>query len=290
MTKKDENNTSEKEVYRLWWEYLKRSEKYKTFCAFIRKAIQKLKKGDIDKPAVLDKLITPLFTSGKFNSDEIDYMNRYFEKFGDIFTEDFDDWWKTVKKSSEQKLPIIVLNDPNACKAMPFFAEAFKKQQKARKKPLSPKEMINILTEAENEFIFLAVPMVGGVTMSDISKQMADIRKKWAKEFDIEDYHSRRFNMPVSRVRYDELKRYLTVYDLHKQGLKMKEIISKIDPNRCADDANVQRSFHMDLQKAKEVIKNVEFGSFPRLPLAGQEYQIIKNMNSSSFPELLTDN
>lgn len=131
--------------------------------------------------------------------------------------------------------------------------------------------------------------MVGDVTVNDILKEIADIRKKWVQEFDIEDYHFRRFNIPVSRVRFDELKRYLTVYDLHEQGFKMKDIIAKINPGQKGDNANVLRSFYMDLQKAKRVIKNVEFGSFPELPLAGQEYQFIKNMQFDALRKFPTD-
>jgi hypothetical protein len=76
----------------------------------------------------------------------------------------------------------------------------------------------------------------------------------------------RRFVKPVGRVRFDEMKRYLRVYDLWKQGLKMKEIIAKIDPERRGDDADVLRSFRNDLQKAKKIISNVESGSFPEEP------------------------
>lgn len=267
MTKKKVNDVSEKDIYRLWWEYLKRSEQYRTYCDFIHKVIKMklLNEKNTGKSATLTKMIRSTFTLDKFGICGVDYMERYYENFGDIFTKDFDDWWKT-RNTSQQKLPVIVLNDPNACKALPFFTEKFTKQQKANKKPLRPEEVLKILTEEEFEFLFLAIPMVGGVTMEDISKQIANIRRKWAKNFDIEDFNFRRFSMPVSRVRFDELQRYLKVYDLHKQGFKMKEIVAKIDPDRKGDDANVLRSFRSDLQKAKKVIYNVECGSFPEEP------------------------
>jgi hypothetical protein len=265
MTKKDEKNTSEKEVYRLWWEYLKRSEKYKIFCDFIREASKiKIKKEKTVQSAASNKPIKPTFILN-LNEVEFYYMQRYYKNFGDIFTNSFDDWWKT-DKPSQPKLPVIVLNDPNACKALPFFAKEFRKQQKAKKKSLSPEKTLKILAESEFEFIFLAVPMVGGITMEDISKQIANIRKKWAKNFDVEDFYFKRFNMPVSRVRFVELKRYLEVFDLKQQGLKMKEIIAKIDSDRKGGDADILRSFRSYLQKAKKVIYNVECGSFPEAP------------------------
>ncbi len=264
MSKK--NNISEKEVYRLWIEYLKRSEKYKTYCKLFREVfkMENQKRKTSAKSAALDKLIKTE-VSLKLNELDFDYMQRYYDFFGDIFIGSFDDWWKT-HKISKRTLPVIVLNDPNACKVLPFFAKEFKKLQKTKKKHLTPKETLKILTESEFEFIFLAVPMIGGVTMDDISKQIADIRKKWAKEFEVEDFYFRRFNMPVSRVRYDEMKRYLQVYDYWKDGMKIKEIIAKINPNRDAKDADVIRSCRMDLQKAKKIIYNVEAGSFPGEP------------------------
>lgn len=266
MPKKNENNISEKEVYRLWIEYLKRSEKYKTYCEHIHKVLRKenKKRKTSGKSDALDKSIKTTVAL-KLNKLEFDYMQRNYEFFGDIFVESFDDWWET-HKTSKNTLPVIVLNDPNACKVLPFFAKEFKKLQKTKKRPLTPEETLKILTESEYEFIFLAVPMVGGVTMDYISKQIADIRKKWAKEFEVEDFYYRRFNMPVSRVRYDEMKRYLQVYDYWKDGMKIKEIIAKINPNRDVNDADVIRSCRMDLQKAKKIICNVESGSFPEEP------------------------
>lgn len=268
MTKKDEINTSEKEIYRLWWEYLKRSEKYKIYCNYMHEFSKiKIKKGKTNSPTALKKPIKPTLTVD-LNILEFNYMQRYFNNFGDIFIDSFDDWWKKFKPS-QYKYPVFVLNHHDAIKGLPLFTKEFKKQQKEKRKPLSPKEMLNILTESEYEFIFLAVPMVGGVTMEDISKQIADIRKKWIKKFDIEDFNFRRFYMPVSRVRFGELQRYLKVYDLHKQGHTMKEIIAKIDPHRSPDNDNVLRSYRSDLQKAKKVIYHVEIGSFPEEPRFG---------------------
>lgn len=68
---------------------------------------------------------------------------------------------------------------------------------------------------------------------------------------------------PTTRIRLDELTRYLQIYDLWKQGHKMKEIVATIDPNNISDDAHVLRAFRRDLSKAKKIIKNVEQGHFP---------------------------
>lgn len=291
MTKKDENKIYEKEVYRLWWEYLKRSDKYKSYCEYLPRAVEKIKKkkityGDINKLFI--SAHSKKYADVVEQSFYTDWMAENYDFFGDVFKNSFDNWWDK-RDIFRNKLSIIVLNDPKACKILLSFAQDIRNRQKNKNKLPSPEKTLKILTESEKKYIFLALPMVGDMIVHDISKEIADIRKKWAEEFDIEDYHFRRFSMPVSRVRFDELKRYLRVYDYHKEGLKMKEIIAKIDPNRSADNANVLRSFYMDLKKAKRVIKNVEFGSFPELPLAGREYQLIKNIQFDALLNLPTD-
>jgi len=263
--KKDKRKLSEKEAYRLWWEYLKRSETYKAYCSYVPQAVKIVKKKVGSLPNVIEKLMSSGYPFQKNDPMSVlfpDYMRRNWEYFGDVFNDSFDDWWKKGKPF-QRTLPIIVLNDSNACKALPFFAQEFRKQQKARKKPIAPEETLKILAESEWEFIFLAVPMVGDVTIEGIHKQIADIRRKWKIEYEVSDFYHRRFVMPVSRVRLEEMKRYLRVYDLKKHGLKMKEIIAEIDPDRRGDNANIMRSFRSDLQKAKKIIRNVESGSFP---------------------------
>lgn len=64
-------------------------------------------------------------------------------------------------------------------------------------------------------------------------------------------------------IRYDELKRYLKVYDLIKSGKKMKEVIEIISPEQRGDNANVLRAFRRDLTKAKSIIINAEHNVFP---------------------------
>ena len=268
MPKKDDRKPSEKEVYRLWWEYLKRSEVYKGYCSLVPKAMKLIGKKHGSLKNTLTKLMLTEYPFERRDPMSLlfkDYMWRNWEYFGDVFNDSFDDWWKKGKPY-QNKLPVLVLNDPVDRKFLTFFAEEFQKKQKARKKPLTPDETLKILTEKEWDFIFLAVPMIGGVTMEEISKQIADIRKKWADKFDIEDFNMRRFTNPVGRVRFDEMKRYLRVYDLWKQGLKMKEIVAEVDPDRRGNDADVLRSFRNDLQKAKKIIFNVECGSFPEEP------------------------
>jgi hemerythrin superfamily protein len=283
---KKEKKPSEKEVYRLWWEYLKRSKKYKIYCDAVRKvmddAIKRKDKEYLEKimRQILshssqkeNKIIRQLFVSELTQEEydnmipliEIMSMERNWLTFQDVFVTSFDDWWKTQEKM-DFSLPVVVLNDPGALEKFPDFLKRC--EQLKIKKGASPKpeEVIDILIEEECEYVFVAIPMVGKVTIEDISKQIADIRKKLKDDFTVADYYFRKYFMPVSRVRYDELKRYLRVYDLKQQGKKMKEIIAEIDPDRRGEDANIQRAFRSYLQKANKIINNVELGCFPEMP------------------------
>lgn len=282
MAKKDENKPSDKEVYELWWEYLKRSELYKTFLDLIPKATKKVNNQDVIDLNVMDELFRSkypvdkdIFMANARISVSVAYMGQYFENFGDIFNNSFDDWWKKRSRVN-QSLPVIVLNDGEASKSFPQFAEMLEQKQKEKKKALSSQETLAALTESNPNYIFLAVPMVGGVTIEDISKQIVEIRSKWKEHFDIEDFNYRRFKMPVSRVRLDEMKRYLQLYDkvnnLKEAGLKMKDIIIEVSSESLGNATSldsydaIRRVFYSDLQKAKKIIRNVECGSFPEEP------------------------
>lgn len=273
MKKKDERSFPEKEVYQLWWEYLKRSENYKDYCD-IKTPIRIIKRQDgkyskytvaVKNPKT--KKLLPIEVS----HEEFLFvwnMERNWDTFGNIFKTSFDDWWKK-RKIPNKELPVIVLNDPDVCTKLPLFMEQYNDLKRSKAKYPSPKQILEQLTKSEYDYIFLAVPMVGSATMEEISKQIASIRMEYKKQpfFRLADYMFKRFTMPISRVRFDELKRYLRVYDLKQTGLTMKKIIAEIDPARKGFDADIVRSFRSDLQKARNLIDNAEKGLFPEEPI-----------------------
>ena len=290
MTKKDENNSSEKEVYELWWEYLKRSELYKVVCQLIPEAIYKENnqtfvsfdkleellesKFKVDDDMITDEGnrevgISKIQLNQSFYNVMVGYMEEYLGFFGDIFNNSFDDWWdKKRKEKIKQPLQVIDFSDPNdtnAYKMINSYVKSLSNYRNELKKHLKGTgEKPTPFSEEPNRYLYLAIPMVGGVTMEEISKQIADIRKIRKKDFEIDDFYYRRFDMPVSRVRLKEMKHYLEVYDRWKKGMKMKDIISEMAPDRYGE--NILRSFRSDLQKAKKIIQNVECGSFPEEP------------------------
>lgn len=66
-------------------------------------------------------------------------------------------------------------------------------------------------------------------------------------------------------LRVNEIEKYLKVYVLRKKGLTMPEIIRCFYPKQKenAKNADIQRVFYNDLQRAGNIIKNVEDGYFP---------------------------
>lgn len=288
MTKKDDKQPSEKEVYRLWWEYLKRSNNFQVYCDVVRKYMryEYKKKGKkyliknvrliLSQVSRIENEIIRQFYETSISIEEKKYfeillcaecMERNWLTFGDVFVDSFDDWWESQERQ-DFSVPLVVLNEPGALAKLPYFLKECKRIKIERGKNPTPEEVIEILIEEENEYLFIAVPMVGKMTMNDISKKIGEVRARWKNDdkFLMSDQSFKRYFMPVSRIRFDELQRYLKVYDLKQQGLKIKEIIYELDPSKRCNDGDTQRIYRSFLQKAKKIIKNVEFGFFPEVP------------------------
>lgn len=293
MTKKDEEVLPEKEVYRLWWEYLKRSDSYKAYCEseFPVRIVQSKRRKPVKN--ITYKIYTKVLVKNeeKIISETVPQnefllfwnMERNWDTFGNIFKTSFDDWWKK-KKIPNKELPVLALNDPDICTQLPMFVEENNKIKRSKAKYPNPTQILEQLTKSEPNYIFLAVPMVGNVAIEEISKQIASFRMKYKKEplYRLADYMFKRFKRPISRVRFDEMKRYLRVYDLKQAGHTIKEIIAEIDPNRKGFDANIVRSFRSDLQKARKLIDNVEHGFFPEEPnIVTEEYLALLQQGQS---------
>ncbi|NPU86401.1 MAG: hypothetical protein HPY65_18135 [Syntrophaceae bacterium] len=260
---------SEREIYELWWEYLKRSDNYKIYCESQPYPVQIIKNEDRSYSIIEDGRIVD-YELGTPENERTMYiwsLQRNYEFFGDIFNSSFNDWWKNRKKRKD--LRVLDLNDQDICTMLPEYVNQFRRHMDSKKIIKTPEDSIRLLTKAECSYVFVAVPMVGNITIEDISKQIADIRLKWKKDlvYRVADYIFKRFAMPISRVRYEELKRYLKVYDLQQQGLKIKEIAAMLDPKRTGEHPDIQRSFRSDLQKARNIIRNVELGIFPEEPI-----------------------
>lgn len=116
-----------------------------------------------------------------------------------------------------------------------------------------------------SEYITIRIDPKGKSTQ-DILNQIRKLIKEKRKNPKIKQsgYNFIRFLKPITKLRLDELQKYLNVYDLRQQpGIKPKEIIKRTNPKDDADDLGVQRAHRDFYQKAKRIIKFVEKGYFP---------------------------
>lgn len=135
ISKKEKN---ESKIYRLWWEYLKRNDKYKEFCDFIRERKKKCSEKrcfglrlkhetfqEILEFFVVSEYIIPVKNNAclkdKKQPDNLVYLDEIFSEikafvgankriaknyliFGDVHTDSFELWLNTYKKQLEGKL------------------------------------------------------------------------------------------------------------------------------------------------------------------------------------------
>ncbi len=220
MPKKDEKKTSEEDIKQLWWRYLKESDKFKKFC-------EKRHELGVDY-------------FGDYYSPFVEYL-KYF---GNIFEQEFSDWWNGPRRNRWKSIgyyPVRDLQDTN------------------------PRDIQNII-KSEPEYIVIAVPVVGKDDIVSISKEIKKIRDCYKKTPAAKEVEKRlrRIVMPSTRIRYDELERYLDVYTFRKQGLKMSEVMKEISKKKPNVNISFDQSefFHYQ-SKAKKIINNVEKGYFP---------------------------
>lgn len=249
MPKNKGKKLSEKELKFLWWEYLKRSDKFKYFCNNIYK-LESNYFGDLYWPFI-----------------------EYLKYFGNIFEQEFEDWWSGPRRKRWQSVgtyPVLDLRDSNSYHDLYFESLGVSNRELRNDKFPSPEKIVEII-KSDRNYIFLAVPLVGQEDMNIIKKQIRKIRDTYKKtaSMKIVDKKIRRFPLPSTRIRKDELERYLDVYDFRKRNMKkkmkMKEVMKALAEKRnepaLADVS--EREFYRFQSKAIKIIENVEKGYFP---------------------------
>ena len=237
MTEKEEKM----EVYRLWWEYLKRSEKYKEFCKNY---------GELGED---------------FFSASYEVFLNYLIFFGNIFEKSFDDWCNEPRRrngSLPGSRPVLDLRDKESYSSL-YFKSLINWDSDSQSLP-NQKQIWEIINH-ETQYIFLAVPVVGREDMKMIAKQIKRLRDIYKKTTNVKEADNglRKFRMTSTRLTSNELKYYLKVYDYRKKGLSMAEVIKEMAPGENCKDMDVQDKFYRFQRYAIKIIKNVEKGTFP---------------------------
>lgn len=263
----------EKECYRLWIEYLKRNDNYKDFCNTLR---EKKKNPSLSIPEKFKHLVYP--------------ANYYM--FGDIHNKHwtFEKWWKLYKERAsfhddfpvesyisrkilgvkDEFIPKGIVEDyaDHLQSDIDVCIEQFKFYNQGREPTLNEFREL-FLNELKGgqlcKYITIRIDPRGKSTQ-DILNQIRKLIKEKRKNPKIKqgEYKFIHFLKPTTKLRLDDLQKYLNIYDLRQQpGIKPKEIIKRINPEDDADNLEVQRAYRDFYQKAKRIIEFVETGRFP---------------------------
>jgi hypothetical protein len=275
-----------KETYRLWVEFLKESDGYKDYCL------------NIADPKALKKFpIERIYWSGWYDmeSDEtIDaqYKHHFFGTYC-IFRNihdpnyDFEQWWQDVMiKLLEryEKDPYILLKLNEV--ALEWYAKEINfRLEIIDNAKASDKEKLKMMKELVKEALklyfgekkgFLTVTVLAQNPIDELTKRFSEAIIKHKKQYGItkseeDEYIHKSVPIPLSGRLSSELEKYLKVYRLRKVKVKWVDILKQISPayiyldknSKEQMDENGRRLFHGYMDKAQNIIKNVENGTFP---------------------------
>jgi hypothetical protein len=235
-----------KEKCHLWWEYLRRSEKYKVFC-----------KSPIKKAA---------------KSEFLQLIGVNF-LWGDVHKYPFEKWWGLRQEEIKmERGGVSLLREENLRIYLEIALAEF--TQKKKRKPT-----INQFIDSAAKFlvksekmvfleVFLGFWKVSADTLIKdfegvIKNLIADGRipaKPPTSNMDAEGIHISL--IPTQPFFGTELKRYLQVYDLWIKRTKWREIAQVIHP-KMEWNRSLERKLYMDKENAQKIIRNVEKGIFP---------------------------
>lgn len=258
----------EKEIYQLWWNYLKLSENYAEYCRWRQEQLSDPELGLPEKFVLLkdDVNVHPfLFIYEIFQDPWV--KEQEGQPFG------FDVWWKRNKaflsNITGQTNSEPVRNYSEWVRQEMNTVASRLKRQGGKKLTLGAfiDQFVRHMTESMPPKLLVEID----VTVDEMGPLLKKINE-WllvARESPKLQHWKRftdRTNWPASRKGLALLKRYLIVYDLHKKGLKMEQIVMKVGTatqRTQYSDASIKGVFEEDLAKARAIIKNVEQGTFP---------------------------
>lgn len=242
----------EKRRYKLWREYIKRSDTYKKYCEWVRRFQTDF------------KTLRPKELTNK--------MDGIFVMFGDVHKEPFNKWWESHKKIF-RCLEYEGINDYSK-----FIEEDIEDcisdfQSKKGKEPTLQefKEHFSARMRNDKDIVYLCIA-VGGRQKKGLATQFDKIITEIINKRRQDPYEiNYRRNLTTvlgakskdDYMREDELERYLKAYDLKGKSEKLRSIADKLKICIEGNYETRQREVLRYIQKAKQIIKNVEEGLFP---------------------------
>ncbi|MHC4268120.1 MAG: hypothetical protein ACYSTS_06605 [Planctomycetota bacterium] len=260
MTKAKQNEEQErKEVLRLWWEYLKRSDLYKEFCDL---ALKNNRKGvSFSQIKWPKKFQVKLHNKYRLNSNFLVYHVELMR----VHSISFEKWWeyrKLKELEADSRMEIYDFEED-----INSFIETFREFNGREPTLQEFKDKFIFQKKGFNIVLYLKIDLTSPLTTIELIKEIGEIVKMQRKTSYIHELRSINFEtfsstkIKENYIRKEELWRYLDIYDYKKQGLTMSDIIEKM--GKDSKDTNIRSIFHQDLTRAKKIIKNVESFKFP---------------------------
>lgn len=276
---------SKKEILFLWYEFLRRGRDNREIFEWIKDGAEydrlpdKFKK-DPEKMPTRDEALEEYpwghaFFFGNSSKRKLVSPKVYFcLASGDVHSLSFEKWYKNIEKIQQRrrkKEPIKFLKDTIESH-LDFMIPILTIRSGGKRKPTA-KELGKSLKEEifiPYSTLFLEIDVVGS-SREELNRSFSKIINKAKGGFQVKEKEDkyRWFSHPIGRKKIDEIKRYLTVYDIWEENNskgKWTELVSqKIDFYKDAKTGpmDLKREIQRDKSKALKIIKNAEKGIFP---------------------------
>jgi hypothetical protein len=272
------NNTPVKEIYRLWWEYWKRTNQYNQTMAFIKKQrITDPKSFEDSLRSILMKKFSQLDFSHKGDITDKLLRDGIFTFMFELCVYDrqgicFEDAWE--KKGTKPRFYRLdnkwVVTDYLEWYEMDFdsILREFRAQNERNPSYEEFKESFKRRLMSYGERFVFSVHETDLFSIQRIGKEFIQLLRKKRNDPEFLKEKNRPwlegfFAFLPEKARYKDLKRYLQIYKLHEEeGKKYREIAGFVYPKKQFEE-DLRVVLVKEKKKAKRIINNVERGIFP---------------------------
>ncbi len=290
MSKRDE-----KEYYKLWWKYLRRFDGWNNFCLIFSKIIAS--RGNdlirIDSPDAIELLGSDSFlgNSYRFAIGEINWGENCKNDIDSFF----DEWWEKYIITGKSIEKDLIKKDHPGIYSISEFIEKFQTNND-RNPPddflvIDPfiadfdelKKRVSEIRQKKSNQNNASMLQFFLLVKADLKNKASKILRSKNSDDSFLILNKNLFSYAVicgmenelkidslNRIRVDELKRYLEVYDRFIKKININDIIKEMGTEAQREGLlekdmkkYVHDQFQSDYKKAKAIIENVRNGVFP---------------------------
>ncbi len=261
------NDIPLKEKYRLWWEYLQRGDNFKRFEAGMNNPNKEQRQ----------KIAWEIWTKYQFSYwffNELLWLHP-----------SFDEWWNNEFKEREKRSKKVEEVTPSVARLKKYFEDL-------RNNSINP-EWLAVEADIQTDEVGLGewllldlrgdlLIRIDGIHLwdfSDLENEIKKIIKEKLKELGPTS------SAPTKKMRYEQVKRYLEIYDritsLKEKEFTWEKITKEFYPKltKRYEEKDIafkpeglrirnrleshERRLKMEYAKAKKIISNAEKGQFP---------------------------